>query len=288
MVPVICMARKAKKKMHKMPPLSFVDKLIYWGIFAVLCAAYVALMFGPLQLRHVIAFSDEAVIAAADHFSVFWLGVPWLTFFLMTFILWLQPYQNRTPIFGKKGFKYGPPAWPKVYPLFMKNKPPVWVSENKKKQRKSFAIFLLVVLLVSFLFLPLSLYGRDCLRYDGSIVEYDMFGRQVEEFSPGDIEEVTVDLFRYDTGGKYHKSHHWGVQLKLRTRGGERYTFDHREFDNGGARLYLTQMVNVVSRYDPSVIRYEDVDKLDNLVWDKDLSDEETHLLYQLFGKEAP
>lgn len=281
------MARKAKKKMHKMPPLSFVDKLIYWSIFAVLCAAYVALMFGPLQLRYEIAFSDEAVIAAADHFSAFWLGVPWFTFFIMTFILWLQPYQNRTPIFGKKGIKYGPPAWPKVYPLFMKNKPPVWVSEKKRKSRKQFAIFLLVVLLVSFLFLPLSLYGRDCLRYDGSIVEYDMFGRQVEEFASGEIEEVTVGLFRYSTGGKYHKSHHWGVQLKLRTRSGEGYSFDHREFENDGTRLYLTQMVNVISRYDPSVIRYEDVDKLDNLVWEKGLSDEETHLLYQLFGKEA-
>ena len=282
------MARKAKKKMHKMPPLSFVDKLIYWGIFAVLCAAYVALLFGPLQLRHVIAFSDEAVIAAADHFSAFWLGVPWFTFFIMTFILWLQPYQNRTPIFGKKGFKYGPPAWLKVYPLFMKNKPPVWVSENTKKQRRSYAIFLLVVLLVSFIPLPWSLYGRDCLRYDGSIVEYSMFNQQVEEFSPGEMDEATIDLFRYDTGGKYHKTHHWGVRLTLHTRSGKKYSFDHREFDNNGTRLYLSQLASVISRYNPEIIRYEDIENLDKFIADKGLSEEEIQLLYQLFGKEAP
>lgn len=282
------MARKAKKKVHKMPPLSFLDKMIYWGIFAVLCAAYVALMFGPLQLRHAIAFSDEAVIAAADHFSAFWLGIPWLTFFLMTFILWLLPYQNRTPIFGKKGFKYGTPAWPKVYPLLMKNKPPVWVSENKKKQRQSFAIFLLVVLLVSFIPLPWSLYGRDCLRYDGSIVEYNMFGQQVEEFAPGDIKEVTADIFRYSTGGKYHKTSHWGIQLKMRTDSGKKYTFDHREFDNDGTRLYLSQMASVISRYDPGIIRYEDIEDLDKLIGEKGLSEEEIQLLYQIFGREAP
>ena len=282
------MARKAKKKMHKMPPLSFWDKLIYWGIFVVLCVAYVALLFGPIQLRHKIAFSDEAVIAAADHFSAFWLFRPWLTFFLLSFILWLQPYQNRTPIFGKKGFKYGPPAWSKVYPLFMKNKPPVWVSENAKKQRKSFAIFLLVVLLVSFIPLPWSLYGRDCLRYDGSIVEYDMFNQQVREFSSGNMDEVTVDLFRYDTEGKYHKTHHWGVQLKMQTGSGKRYSFDHREFDNNGTRFYLSQLASVISRYDPEIIRYEDVENLDKFIADKGLSEEEIQLLYQLFGQEAP
>lgn len=282
------MARKAKKKMHKMPPLSFLDKMIYWIIFLVLCAAYVALLFGPLQLRHRIAFSDEAVIAAADHFSTWWLGIPWLTFFLMTFILWLQPYQNRTPIFGKKNFKYGPPAWPKVYPLFMKNKPPVWVSERKKKERKQIAIVLVIVLLVSFIPLPWSLYGRDCLRYDGSIVQYNMFNQRVEEFSPGDIDEATIDLFRYDTGGKYHKTHHWGVRLALHTRSGKRYSFDHRDFDNNGTRRYLSQMVDVISRYDPGIIRYEDIENLDKFIAEKGLSQEEIQLLYQLYGREAP
>lgn len=273
--------------MHKMPPLSFLDKTIYWSIFLLLCAAYVALLFGPLQLRHRIAFSDEAVIAAADHFSAWWLGIPWLTFFLMTFILWLQPYQNRTPIFGKRNFKYGPPAWPKVYPLFMKNKPPVWVSENKKKERRSFAIFLLVVLLVSFIPLSWSLYGRDCLRYDGSIVQYNMFNRQVEEFSPGDIEEVTVDMFRYSTG-KHIRTTHWGVQLIMRTDSGKKYSFDHREFDNDGSRRYLPEMVKVISRYDPAIIRYEDAENLHKFIADKDLNQEELQLLYQLFGQEMP
>ena len=63
------MARKAKKRMHKMPPLSFADKLIYWIIFLLLAAAYLLLMFGPIHLRQKIAFSDEMVLAAEDHVS---------------------------------------------------------------------------------------------------------------------------------------------------------------------------------------------------------------------------
>ena len=282
------MARKAKKKVHKMPPLSFLDKMIYWFIFILLCVAYVALLLGPLQLRHVIAFSDEAVIAVEDHASSWWLAVPWLTFFLMTFILWWQPYQNRTPIFGKRNFKYGPPAWPKVYPLFMKNKPPVWVSERKKKERKQIKILLVIVLLVSFIPLPWSLYGRACLRYDGGVVQYNMFNQQAEEFLSRDIENLTVSLFRYSTGGKYQKTRHWGIQLKLRTSSGKYYTFDHREFHSDGTRRYLPEMVAVLSRYNPEIIRYENTDKLDSFIAEKDLSPEELQLLYQLFGQELP
>ena len=194
------MVRKVKKRLHRMPPLSFVDKLIYLAIMLLLCAAYVALLLGPLLIRKQIAFSDPEVVAAADHASVWWLAVPLMTFFLMTFILWQNAYQNGKPIFGRRNFKYGPPAWPKVYPLFMKNKPPVWESARKKKERKQRAVFLLVVLLLSFIPFPWSLYGRDCLRSDGSIVSYHMFNGQTNELAPGDIVDLAIETYQHRIG----------------------------------------------------------------------------------------
>ena len=191
-----------------MPPLSFVDKLIYWTIFLLLAGCYLVLIFGPLYLRDRIAFSEETVLAAEAHVSIMWLGVPWMTFFLMTFILWNQPYQDRKPIFGLKNFKYGPPAWPKVYPLFMKNKPYVWVSERKKKERKQIAVVLLVVLLLSFVPFPWSLYGRDCLLHDGGIAEYSMFNNRTEEFASGEIAQIQIETYRYSTGSR-HRTTHW-------------------------------------------------------------------------------
>ena len=130
------MARKAKKRLHQMPPLSFVDKSIYWFILLVLLALYFLLTLGTLFLRRKIAFQDEMVIACEDNISFLWFLVPWMTFMLMTFITWYDLYQRRKPIFGIRNFKYGPPAWPKEYPLFMKNKPYVYVSEQKRKRAR--------------------------------------------------------------------------------------------------------------------------------------------------------
>ena len=281
------MARKAKKRMHKMPPLSFVDKLIYWIIFLLLAAAYLLLMFGPIHLRQKIAFSDEMVLATEDHVSSLWLIVPWMTFFLMTFILWNQPYQDRRPIFGLKNFKYGPPAWPKVYPLFMKNKPHVWVSERKKTERKQIAVVLLVVLLLSFIPFPWSLYGRDCLLHDGGIVEYSMFNRQTGNFSSGEIKEIEIGTYRYSTG-KHVRTTHWGVRMVFFTNSGEKYVFDNRDFrreDESEIRYWLEAMLAVKGRYDPGIIHYEGLDDLSQVIYDRNLNQAETELLYRLFGQ---
>ena len=56
------MARKAKKRMHRMPPLSFLDKLIYWIIFLLIAGCDLLLIFVPLYLRKRIAFSEETGI----------------------------------------------------------------------------------------------------------------------------------------------------------------------------------------------------------------------------------
>lgn len=279
------MARKGKKRMHRMPPLSLGDKLIYWAIFLLLCGAYLVVLFGPLHLRNLIAFEDESVVAAVDHISVLWLVVPWMTFFLMTFILWYMPYKDRKPIFGKKNFKYGPPAWPKVYPLFMKNKPLVFVSERKKKDRKLIAITLMIVLLVSFIPFPWSLYGRDCLRDDGSIVQYNMFNTQIHEFASREIKDITIKTYRYTTG-KYYKTRHWGISMVFTTDSGKEYVFRAREFrnDTGGDHLYwLATMSNIKKRYDPSIIRYEGVENLEKVI-KNNWTNEEIEMLYQLFG----
>lgn len=272
------MPRKAKKKMHRMPPLSFVDKLIYWTIFLVLLASYALLLLGPLSLRNQISFADTAVVAAAARASMGWLFVPWFAWFIMTFILWAQPYQNRKPIFGLRKFKYGPPAWPKEYPLFMKNKPPVFVSERKQQERRRLALILAVVLVVSFIPFPWSLYGRNCLRNDGSIVQHNIFNVQTREFTPKDISELKIDVFRHSTR---HGPTHWDVQMVFTAESGRKFTFDFRDFRDD----WLRTMLDIKALYDPSIICYEDVEDLDRVAIDNNMSPEETELLYQLFGQ---
>lgn len=281
------MARKAKKRLHQMPPLSFVDKSIYWLILLVLLALYFLLSFGTLFLRHKIAFQDEMVIACEDNISFLWFLVPWMTFMLMTFITWYDLYQRRKPIFGIRNFKYGPPAWPKEYPLFMKNKPYVYVSEQKKKARKKIVVLLLAVLLISFIPYPWSLYGRDCLHSNGNIVQYNMFNGKAYEFRSGDIDTVEIEAYRYRTGRSGVKKH-WGVRITLTTDNGKEYIFCHSDFrDNTAAdiRYWLSAMLQVKNRYDPSIIIYSGIENLEKVVADKKLTDAETQILYQIFGQ---
>lgn len=279
------MARKAKKRMHRMPPLSFLDKMIYWTAFLLICAALIFLVVVTFAWRNQIAYADEAVIAKTDSISLMWALVPWMTFMLMSFILWYIPYEARRPIFGRRNFKYGPPAWPKIYPLFMKDKPYVYESERKKKDRKLIAVILLVVLLVSFIPFPWSLYGRSCLKYDGSVVQYNMFNGQTQMFLSGQIEKVEVEAYRYSTG-KYGTRRHWGVQMRFTADSGKNYTFEFNDFRNDADAKYeywLTAMLNVKKRYDPSIVRFNGKENLDKVAQDRKLTAEETKLLHQLF-----
>lgn len=168
----------------------------------------------------------------------------------------------------------------------MKNKPQVWVSERKKKERKQIAVILLVVLLISFIPFPWSLYGRDCLYYDGRIVQYNMFNGQTHEFTSGDIADIEIETFRYSTG-KNNAKQHWGIQMVFKTDSGKKYTFEHLDFrsdTNFETLCWLEWMLAVKKRYDSSIIHYDGSENLDRVIVDRNLSQEEVQMLYQLFG----
>ena len=273
--------------MHKMPPLSFVDKLIYWFLFLLHLTLSFILLLELLHLRRVITFADISVVAVAARSGILWVIIPWLTYFLIPFILLDKCYIDRKPIFGRRNFKYGPPAWPKVYPLFMKNKPYVFVSARKKKDRRLSVIILLIVLLVSLIPLPLSLYGRNCLRDNGSIVQYNMLNNVAHSFTSEEIEVVTIKAYRYRTKSD-PKFWSYGVQIELITDTGKKYPFNAWEFrdhEKNGALTWLLSMEDIKQHYDQEILRYEGVNYLDDVVADKALTNEEAQLLYRLFAQ---
>ena len=282
------MARKAKKKLHKMPKLSFIDQLIYWVILVCLAVLWYGSFIAHDLLRQHIAFADAMVIASYDRASYLWVIIPWMVFFLITFIPWTTWYQERRPIFGLRIFKYGPPAYPKIYPVFMKNKPYVWVSEKKKKDKRIIALVLLIIFLISMLFYPLSLYGRECLLSDGSVEKYNMFNRKVEEAPSGQISAVNFKVYKHKVGKSYRKS--WDVLVTLTTAEGEKYSFKYREFRDafdGDPCNWLTAMLRVKGRYVPEIITYTGVDDLEKCISSNSLNETEANMLYQLFDLPA-
>ena len=282
------MARKAKKKMHQMPKLSALDQFIYWVIFVLLALLWFGVILAHIFLRKHIAFADEMVVATEDRASFLWVMVPWMTFFLITFILWTIPYQDRKPIFGLRNFKYGPPAWPKVYPVFLKNKPYVWVSKKQKESKKWTALILVIVFLVSMIPYPWSLYGRECLLSDGTVQQYNMFNAKVREYPSGQIETVNFEVYRHGTG-KSSIRKTWDVRMTLTTDSGKAYTFEYQDFRDafdGDPRNWLTAMLRLKARYIPEVITYTGSENLIKIVTDKNMSEIEADLLYQLFNCE--
>lgn len=278
-------SRKAKRKQNQMPPLSFLDKLIYWLILILLCMAYLLLLLGTLYLRKKIAFSDQTVMATSDGASFLWFIVPWMTFVLMTFGPWVNAFQERKPIFGRKNFKYGPPAWPKVYPLFMKNKPYVWVSEKKQKLRKQIAVILLVVVLICFIPFPLSLYGRACLCSNGSVVEYNMFNKQVHKFGTEEITDVEIETY-WNRGGRRSITRNWGIQMVVKTDSGQKYVFKCGDFRDDINAERLETMLSVKACYNSAVIHYSGVEDLAYVITDLNLNQDEIAMLYELFGRQ--
>lgn len=139
------MATKAKKKVNRMPPLSALDRMIYGGLFLLITAINLAVMILPFFIWYRKAFQDPSVAAASMSAGIIWGVFSFCVFLGVSYGLWGMAVQKQQPIFGKRNFKYGPPAWPKVYPLFMKNKPYVWVSKRALQQRRRNAVILLLL-----------------------------------------------------------------------------------------------------------------------------------------------
>ena len=281
------MGKKSKKPSRRMPPLSLGDKLIYWVLFLLLFASYFLLFIGQLFLRRSIAFSDEAVIASAEHASSLWYLLPLILYLCITLGLWDTLYMGRRPLFGRRNFKYGPPTWANVYPLFMKNKPYVYISEAKKKEKKLMRNLVLIVLVIGFIPFPWSLFGRDCLLYDGSIKQYSMFNNQTNTLEVEDITDIEISTIRSRNSRKL-LSHTWSVQMVFTTADGEAYTFRSRDFRRGGQSNGISwpeAMLHTTKHFPPEIIHCSGKDDLRWVFDDHDFSPEEAQMLHQLFER---
>ena len=276
------MAKKAKKKLHPMPKLGFRAQLIYITAMILTMGGALAVMILQMILQDRIAFSDPEVVAYRAGrgygnmmFLFFWL-------FFAGIIILAGPYQSRLPIFGIRGFKYGPPAYPRIYPLLMKNKPKSWVSPKKqaaqRKGRKIAAAFLLATLVFSIAMFPRSLYGREVLMQDGTITIYSPSNREAEHYKFSDVESVTLETYKYTPSKSLPQ---WSIRMVIHTRDGEDFYFTCGSF-RGKYPEALTLMMEMKARYG-GLVTIEGTDNLGKSAIDMNLNPEERALLYALF-----
>lgn len=276
------MPRKAKKRVHPMPKLGWKDLLLYWTAMLLLGGGAVISMFYPTYYRDRVAERNPDMISyAAGEGS---LQFFWLTIWLLTALLLIIPfYQKRFPIFGRKDIKYGPPAYPRTYPLLMKEKPQYWQSPRKAAMKRKLTVIVLVVLAVTLVFsaavYPRSLYGRYELLRSAAVVVYDSHNQESEYYSIGDIRQVCLDTAATSSGRG--SSGKWYARMTLHFADGDACSFSVRGFgDDWTEALRIAQMLK--ERYGRLVV-IEDTENLQKVVRDWKLTPQEEQLLYQLY-----
>ena len=275
------MATKAKNHIHPMPKLGWKDQLIYWFVMTLTGGFSLSCIFIVLAVQTKIAFDDPNVIAhtvGERNLQYFWFML-WC-FSIFCFIL-VGPHQQRIPIFGRSDIKYGPPAFPRIYPIFMKNRPQHWVSPNELRKKKKIRLIVTALLVVSCLFsvlmFPLSFYGRAVLCDDGSIIVYNSHNKEVARYTSDEISHVELETY---ASGKY--SNNWNIEFTITTSDSKMYHFAAHSFEGTDIQQLQTMLFVKESLY-KGRCHISGTENLQKVIYDQYEQQEEKDLVYQLF-----
>ena len=273
--------KKRRNKRREMPPLSLLDKCIYWISGVIAFGGLAALFVWLMGLGERLAFENEDVLAVSRHPSLAWM-FPGLFSLALTFCgLILGNYEARQPIFGKSGVYYGPPL-PKRYPLFWKDKPEQ--KPREKRFRSICAALVLGINMLCILPMPWSVQGRSEWHADGSVVEYNMLGDMVAEYETGDAEQVQLVVHSYWRSKSWGR--HYVIRIQIQMEDGAFYVFSAGEFRSGeqdGICRWLADMQALLQLYPNVEIR--DTELLELAIEDQNLNEAEAALLRHLFGE---
>jgi hypothetical protein len=262
--------RKPKRKPPALrpPPLSGLDKTIYYTLFVLLPVLLFCAAFLYIKLTRAIAYADPTVLSSESRASVFWVFPFLIAALLGGWIPIANALTNKQPIFGKKGIRYGSPGHAPVYPLFGSDRTKSYIRPSERRYRRFMRRLAVGILAVTFLLTPLSLCGRNSLREDMSITVYSVFNREVREYEREDIETVTFNAYHTSKGG-------WQLRAEIRTLDGRRYDF-------GGdidTLLYIKRHVPASS------VRYQGEEYLETLIRRRRCNAVEAAKVRALFGK---
>jgi len=228
----------------------------------LLVIPWIVLGFAPLPLifhiRNVIARSDPGVIATRTSASLFW-GTPLLFYWCVTLAVLVFP------LIDKMGSRY--------------REQPCYAVKQAKRLRRTGVILWSIGFVFVLLLSLLSLSGRECLTEDGRLQRYNMFNRLVDEYA---ADEVTgIQLRTVQEPRHFAHDYTYGIWLYVED---DDFYFDCGNFFLG-ERDTLWELLAIRKRYEPNVTLTSTPKQLESVVRDRELSEEETALLYELFDK---
>ena len=286
------MAKKKTRKNNKMPPLYWGDKMIYIvliGLLVFLLGAYLIFTIFDVEQLY---FREQGVIAYERHASVFWAFPSF--FLLLSFIVGLgSAFSSRRPIFGIPNFLYGPSKYPRIYPIFSKNKPKKKTTAIVKRNTLIFGSILGVLILTILFTSVLPFAGRDCLYSDGSIRQYTVFNTAKAEYTSGQIMHIEFSVqYRRNNHSTnirgvphYLRPKSFYVTMTITTTDNREYHFRSYCFCKDTDTNWIEYMLQIKDLYPENMITC-DADGIERLIEQKQLDETQQELLYKLFHLE--
>ena len=192
--------RKARRRSLR-PPLSLLDKSIYWAGFLVSLVFAGALYIFIFRLLDIIAFRDPSVIAYKSH-GTHLFTIPFLLYLGSSpFIFIFFSLESRKPIFGSRKIRYGETPWEKdCFPIFDPRRNRVHILPSQKALRRRIALSWLIALLFTSLIAFFGLFGRVCLTQEHHIISYNAVNQESSvSYTPEDYSHLTLQT-KYVTG----------------------------------------------------------------------------------------
>ncbi len=274
------MSRKKKHGAQK-PPLSRLDKNIYWTL--IWLNVGVAILFWRgfgFWIPRAVGFSEAGVVACSEQWG--WIASLYVALFLwLTFTMILtKGLDKKQPIFGNKTAK--PSALTPmllVYPIISKD---FWQKMTKKTKEKmiTVGIVLAVLLCIGITILCLSFYPRTVLYNDMHMERYDITNQMTDSHHLDAADTIKIAIECHRSGGKSHRVYY---DLHLRASFGEEsYDFETDEFLEMSDAEALRFLISVKERYGTRV-ELIGASLADELIDDTGWGSTKKALLHELF-----
>lgn len=266
----------SKRKKPKMPPLSVLDKFIYYFLLIIIIVISYTLCLIPKWILCFTAFPNTNVLAAAAGSASLIILIPTLTVFCISFCFWIMGFEEKQPIFGKKGIVYGKQTRD-IYPLFGQQHKPKSInnlSKNKKMYKRFVFVSLTVILVLSFVIGAFGIYSRYELT-DNSIAKYNCLNHVSYEYPLNTVTQIEVDAYyhsQYRAGGYYTFSY------TVFFNNGKDVQFDYSEFRNLESVRKIDNILHAIPK------KIIGIQNLDALRREYDFNDQDWAIIKKLFS----
>lgn len=207
--------KRYKKRKKPYPPLSRLDKAIYYVSAILLTILSLGAIYGIIDIQGTLFFKRSDVLAFASYGSI-WNIVPYGLMIAVTFLIVLEKLQKKRPVFGNKEVNYyDSTRYRFILPVFDKRYTDKTLTKEKiiKVSIKTSVIAILFVCSAL-----LSLHGI-CQRYeftDTEIRKCNARGETIETISYDSIKEYEVATYSHRSGTRSHTVlYHLGFKIVL-------------------------------------------------------------------------